>query len=45
VDWLKFEAAFADSRGRLQEWTQALHPRLARIAGNAQDPADGDLPH
>lgn len=45
VDWLKFEAVFADSRGRLREWTQALYPRLARIAGNAKDPADGDPPH
>jgi hypothetical protein len=45
VDWLKFEAVFADRRGHLQEWTHALYPRLSRIVRSAQDSVDGDSPH
>lgn len=46
LDWLKFEAVFADCRGRLQEWTRALYPRLSRIVRDAQDPVDsGPPPH
>ncbi len=37
VDWLKFEAVFADSRGRLAEWARELPARLARIIGEARD--------
>jgi hypothetical protein len=45
VDWLKFEAVFADCRGRLPEWTQALYPRLSRIVRDAQDPVDSGPSH
>jgi hypothetical protein len=36
VDWLKFEAVFAASRDRLDEWTRELPSRLARIVSRAQ---------
>ena len=36
VDWLKFEAVFAASRDRLDEWTRELDARLARIVRRAQ---------
>ena len=36
VDWLKFEAVFAASRDRLDEWTRELAARLARIVRRAQ---------
>jgi hypothetical protein len=32
IDWLKFEAAFADAGGRLDGWLAELGPRLARTA-------------
>jgi hypothetical protein len=31
ADWLKFEAVFADRRGRLGQWLAGLRPRLDRI--------------
>ena len=34
VDWLKFEAVFADRRGRLNQWLAGLRPRLDRIVQN-----------
>jgi hypothetical protein len=37
LDWLKVEAAFADQRGRLDEWTQELPSRLADLVRRAQD--------
>jgi hypothetical protein len=36
VDWLKFEAVFAASRDRLDEWTRELDARLTRIVSRAQ---------
>jgi hypothetical protein len=35
VDWLKFEAVFADHHDRLEQWTQDLAPRLSRIVSQA----------
>ena len=36
VDWLKFEAVFAASRDRLDDWTRELDARLTRIVSRAQ---------
>jgi len=36
VDWLKFEAVFAASRDRIDEWIRELDARLARIVRRAQ---------
>jgi hypothetical protein len=37
VDWLKFEAVFADGRDRLDAWAKDLPGRLSRIVRKAQD--------
>ncbi|HYB87126.1 MAG TPA: hypothetical protein VEC76_09765 [Streptosporangiaceae bacterium] len=37
VDWLKFEAVFADGRDRLGGWTKDLPARLSRIVRKAQN--------